>query len=68
MREIKTTCDKCGLLIEPLDEKFEGSGSSLAVLSYSGQLGHNQVPLGGWHFHYSCFCQIINAIRKELLA
>lgn len=65
MKEVKITCDKCKLSIEPLDKSFAGH-SSLSVLHYSGQLGHNQVPSDGWHFHYSCFCEIVSAILEKL--
>lgn len=66
MRKVTITCDKCKLLIEPLDSNFQGSGNSLSVLSYNGLLGHNQVPSDGWHFHYACLCEIVLAILREL--
>lgn len=57
MIEVKTTCDLCKLAIKLADR---------CTLQYSGIMGHNQVPLSGWHFHYSCFCKIVAAILAKL--
>lgn len=71
MRETTITCDKCGLLIEPLDPAFNtqqvaGGGSLASLGRTSGGMGHNRVPLEGWDFHYLCFCEVIRAIIGAL--
>lgn len=71
MQTITITCDKCGLLIEPLSDQFQGrqiaGGGSLSTLSYTGVMGHNGVPPDGWHFHYLCFIQVVSTIEKCLI-
>jgi hypothetical protein len=65
------TCDRCGLLIEPLDDAFDGAriaggGSLIALQRTNGGLYHNQVPPDGWHFHYLCFGTVVEALSKIL--
>lgn len=59
------TCDKCGLSIEPRDEMYRGVGE-MVTLYYNSMLGHNQVPLNGWQFHYSCFSVVVAAVLSVL--
>lgn len=71
MKEHQITCDKCGLLIEPLDPDFNahhvaGGGSLLVLECTNGGMGHNQIPFGGWHFHYLCATKVISAIRASV--
>lgn len=73
MRNTRTVCDKCGLSVEPLDTKFNtqhvaGGGSLVVLARTNGGMGHNQVPLDGWHFHYLCFCEVVKAITGVLVA
>lgn len=71
MKNTVIACDKCGLTIEPLDSAFDtqrvAGGGSLATLArIGGGMGHNQVPFDGWHFHYLCFCDVVEAILRVL--
>jgi hypothetical protein len=71
MIETKITCDKCGLLVKPLDPEFDArsiaGGGSLVILDRTnGGMGHNRVPPRGWHFHYLCFSVVVNAILSVL--
>lgn len=71
MKEVRITCDKCKLSIEPLSEKFDGQhmlgAETLVTLArVGGGWGHNQVPVDGWHFHYLCFHSVVNAILRTI--
>lgn len=66
MKEVKYTCDKCKLVIDgsttPENQEISRmrilGGGELCTLVYSGIMGHNEVPVDGWHFHYFCFLSI----------
>lgn len=72
MKEVKYTCDKCLLPIDGEADPEEGNfgmvgGKELCELKYTqGLMGHNRVPSSGWHFHYSCFCSVVNTICELL--
>lgn len=73
MKQVQITCDRCGLSIEPLDSAYNaqraaGGGSLVVLERTNGGMGHNQVPLNGWHFHYLCFCDVVTAIRSTFRA
>ena len=57
MREFKCFCDRCGKQLKD---------SSICNLSYEGLLGHNQIPIEGWDFCYSCLSIITNLINKNI--
>lgn len=64
MQEVKYTCDKCGLSIQPLDPAFQGAGELIIIARVNGGMGHNRIPFNGWHFHYSCCSIVVDAIIK----
>lgn len=72
---MKTTtyiCDKCKKPIDgkyqkevprPSDlYKYEINGGELCTLHYEGIMGHNKFPREGLHYHYDCFCEIMNIL------
>ena len=68
-KEVKYICDKCGLLIDGNTTPEIGGmriagGGELCILTYEGLMGHNKVPMDGWHFHYYCFCEIVRKINE----
>lgn len=60
MREVKTTCDVCGEII--------GDRETPCALYFQSSLGHNQVPVNGWDFHYRCFSKVLRAINDSLFS
>jgi hypothetical protein len=75
MKEVRYTCDRCG---DPIDGKHQkklpsegggfamsAGGGELCILKYEGIMGHNRFPNEGLHYHYDCFCEIVDLIRKE---
>jgi len=66
MEETKYICDKCKLIIDGLTTPEEGDykmagGGELCTLIYQGKMGHNGF-LKNKHYHYYCFCDIVNNI------
>ncbi len=57
MRTVTTICDRCKKEVEPNDASV--------TLSWQCLLGHNQVPSGGWHYHYDCaFTELPDILKK----
>lgn len=64
MKETKYTCDGCK---DPIDGTFDSTiagGGELCTILYDGRMGHNEVPHGGWHFHYACFIGLPEMINS----
>lgn len=69
------TCDKCK---NPIDGKYQkkipivgggfsmmAGGGELCIIKYEGIMGHNRFPSEGLHYHYDCFCEIMNLITTQ---
>lgn len=42
---------------------FIGEGSLVEISRTGGGMGHNGIPLQGWHFHYACFSAVAQAVK-----
>lgn len=69
MKNEEYICDDCGLVIDGTISPERGGvrmagGGELCILSYQGLVGHNKF-IGDKHYHYSCFCNVVNRINDN---
>ena len=70
MKTITYVCDECRLAIDGSTTPETGNirmagGIELCELKYIGVIGHNRFPNEGLHYHYICFCKIVDRILTD---
>lgn len=63
MKKVEHYCDKCGRIIDGVSSTGMVGGGELCTLIYQGTMGHNRFPTQGLHYHYECFCEIMDLIN-----